>query len=459
MLPASAFAVALICTGALAACGGRGQSGGASMPVIPNASQTTGASSSQKIQHVVIMIQENRSFDNLFATFPGAEGATEGKTPPRKTPKGTSTTYPLRKANLTSKLNLSTYTYDFFLKDYDKGKMDGWWNVPVDGHPGSFAYAYVDPSQIAPYWALAKQYVLADHMFATQGSASFTAHQDLIRGGTMVSSAESVIDVPTNQPWGCDAPSGTKVPVLTTALKYVTPGVRPCFGSAYKTLRDVLDAKGVSWKYYAPSINSGFAGAIWGAFDAISAVRYGPEWKNNVISPETNVFNDISGGTLPAVSWVIPDFNNSDHAAYNVTDTGPSWVASVVNAIGQSQYWDSTAIVVVWDDWGGWYDHYPPPMIDNAGGLGFRVPMIVISPYAKKGYIAHRNYEFGSIVRFVEDTFGLGRLGTTDVRASDFAPDVFDFKQKPRAFTPISAKYSKSFFEHQKPSGLPVDTE
>jgi len=169
------------------------------------------------------------------------------------------------------------------------------------------------------------------------------------------------------------------------------------------------------------------------------------------------VYADISNGSLPAVSWVIPDFVNSDHSDAT-TDTGPSWVASVVNAIGQSQYWKNTVIVIVWDDWGGFYDNVAPPQY-GPGSLGFRVPMLLVSPYAKKGYVAHKVYEFGSILKFVERTFGLQSLGTTDVRARNFASDVLDFSKPPRKFVPIAAKYSKAFFERQAPSNLPVDTE
>jgi phospholipase C len=199
-------------------------------------------------------------------------------------------------------------------------------------------------------------------------------------------------------------------------------------------------------------------GDLWNAFDAIKAVRYGPEWTTNQSSPETTVFTDIQRNTLPAVSWVIPDYQNSDHPG-NATDTGPSWVAQVVNAIGESPEWDSTAIVIVWDDWGGWYDHVPPPGHQNSGGLGFRVPMIIVSPYAKVGYVSHTQYEFGSIIKFVENNWGLPRLNTTDVRAADFTSDFFSFNGKPRPFVTIDAKYSKAYFLHQRPSNKPVDTE
>ncbi len=173
--------------------------------------------------------------------------------------------------------------------------------------------------------------------------------------------------------------------------------------------------------------------------------------------PETNIFNDISKGTLPSMSWVIPDAVNSDHPGYG-SDTGPSWIASVVNAIGESSYWDSTAIVVVWDDWGGFYDPVRPPKLDDQGGPGFRVGAIVISPYVPQGEISNTVYEFGSIVRFIEDTWNLGHLGTTDETARSIA-DMFDFSQSPRSFTKITSSYSRAYFLRQKPSGLPVDTQ
>jgi phospholipase C len=240
-------------------------------------------------------------------------------------------------------------------------------------------------------------------------------------------------------------------------------GPFPCM--TYATLRDKLDAKAVSWKYYSPGEAGGKGiGGLWNAFDAIQAVREGPEWTTNIASPETKILTDIEHSALPAVSWVIPDDNNSDHPGVAHGTTGPSWVASIVNAIGESSYWDSTAIIVVWDDWGGLYDHVPPPFFDHWGGLGFRVPMLVISAYAretypsKPGYISHSQYEFGSILKFIENTWGLGSLGTTDRRSTSIV-DCFDFTQPPRSFVAIPSQYSRSYFLHQKPSNKPVDTE
>jgi phospholipase C len=406
-----------------------------------------------KIQHVVIVIQENRSFDNFFATFPGADGTRVGTL-------HTGKPFKLVKANL-------VYPEDFnhqrsgFLTEYDGGKMDGFdltrLGASGQGGPaGTAPMQYVDPAQIQPYWTLAKQYVLADHMFQTQGSGSFTAHQDLIRGNTAINSYETFIDWPSRGPWGCDAPPETKTSLLTVKGVYLfNQGPFPCM--KYATLRDLLDAKNVSWKYYVPPLLvQGSSGFIWNAFDVIKAVRYSSEWQNNVISPETTIFKDISANNLPAVTWLIPSGRNSDHVSGG--DSGPSWVAQVVNAIGQSPAWDSTAIIVVWDDWGGFFDHVKPPFQDTAGGLGFRVPMIVVSPYARAGYISHTQYEFGSILRFVEDNWNLGRLGTTDVRATSMV-DVFNFNQQPRKFATVKAKYSRSYFESQPPSNVPPDDE
>ena len=163
--------------------------------------------------------------------------------------------------------------------------------------------------------------------------------------------------------------------------------------------------------------------------------------------------------------WVIPDRPTSDHPDPGPDgDTGPSWVASLVNAVGESSYWKSSAIVVVWDDWGGFYDHVAPPLTDHWGGLGFRVPMLVISPYAVKGsgskggYISHTPYEFGSILRFIEDDFSLGSLGRTDARATSMV-DCFDFTQSPRKFVQIPSSFSRRYFEHRRLSTVPVDTE
>jgi len=427
-------------------CGGSGSSGSA--PFLPLPPSPKG----KHFDHIVIIVQENRTFDNLFATFPGADGTRVGKTH-----KGS---LRLRQADLYSPINPRN-RYNFWKTDCDAApdgacRMDGFDTVPVGSSPGTYVYEYVNPAQIKPYWAMAQQYVLGDHFFQPQGSSSFTAHQDLIRGATDVDAKHSLVDLPTSTPWGCDAPPGTVTSLITNDNRYEpNAGPFPCL--SYRTLRDVMDAGSVSWRYYSPDVAEP-SGAVWAAFDAIRAVRYGPEWSTNQVSPEKKIFTEVQRGSLPGVSWVIPDYNNSDHAG-RTGDTGPSWVAQVVNAIGQSSAWDTTAILILWDDWGGWYDHVPPPGRHRAGGLGFRVPFIVVSPFAKSGYISHAQYSYGSILRFVEDNWNLDRLGTSDQTSADFVPDFFDFKQQARPFKPIEAQYSKEYFLRQAPSGKPVDED
>jgi phospholipase C len=455
---------ALIPIAAALAIGGcsNGGAGGAFTPMHDAPALRANGSSGNYIQHIVIVVQENRSFDNLFATFPNADGATSGY----ECIHGKSKSILLAKQGLAGALDLN-HNYATFWTQYDGGKMDCFNKAGIDGGKtpaGTYPYQYVDPTQIATYWQLAQQYALADHMFQTQGSGSFTAHQDLIAGTTAVTSGSlsgSLIDYPSNfQNWGCDAPQGTTTPIAqwngSLPLPIDMAGPFPCVTYATGTLRDLLDRNGVSWKYYAPRYVNDTPGTLWNAFAAIDAVRHGPEWSTNISTPQKNVIKDVTNGKLPAVSWVIPDQPHSDHPNGKGTpDEGPSWVAAVVNAIGN---WNSTAIVIVWDDWGGFYDHEKPPFFDQAGGLGFRVPMIVVSPYVAAGTISHTQYEFGSILKFVEGTFNLGSLGTTDQRATSIG-DIFHFKQKPRAFKMIPAARSIDQIMREPESTLPVDSQ
>ncbi|HLY02440.1 MAG TPA: alkaline phosphatase family protein [Candidatus Cybelea sp.] len=466
---------------AVLACGGRSSG---TMPALP--SGVRAATSSSKIQHVIIVIQENRSFDNFFATFPGADGTMTGQAAAMPesiaescpVPITEPTTIPLTKVDLLGNGFPSSYgyptnqdlthIYSGFQLDRDNGKMDGF-DLEGAGARGSgtpactYPYQYVNPAKIAPYWDMAKQYVLADHTFQTQGSGSFTAHQDLIAGGTALSNSEALIDTPSYFPWGCD---GNPQHLVTAVIKrtgkvYEYGGPFPCL--TYSTLRDLLDAKSVSWKFYAvrvyPYTNCPKCqgAGIWSAFDAIKAVRYSSEWKTNVTRSNTDIFSDISKQKLPAVSWITPNGPNSDHPATK-SDKGPSWVASIVNAVGQSSYWDSTAVVILWDDWGGFYDHVAPPAGPNwQGGPGFRVPLLIVSPYVKP-HVQHTQYEFGSILRFIEDNWNLGTLGRNDAHSTSIG-NAFDFNMPPRTFKVIPAKYSRAFFLHQPLSDEPLDTQ
>lgn len=409
------------------------------------------------IKHVVIIVQENRSFENIFAGWPGADAPMYGYL-------HTGKRIPLHQM---------TYNDDCFTVDgqpqcdlghlwkeaitgWNHGKMNGFdlegtGTLGFGPPAGSVPYAYLDHPEIAPYRAMAANYVLVDHMFPTEFGTSFTAHQDLIAGTTQIDPTHSLVDVPLpGPPWGCEAPYITTTVLVNKQRVLTDNGPFPCF-TQYATIADTLDAKRVSWKYYAPPVGPGsgvFAGQVWSAFSAIKKVYYGPDWKN-VVSPETKVLTDPAKGNLPAVSWVIPDLDWSDHPVVT-SNLGPQWVGDVVNAIGKSKYWKSTAIIVLWDDWGGYYDNAPPKQLDYVG-LGIRVPCIIISPYAKRGYVSHTRYEFGSILKFLERTFGLASLHTTDVRAPSLE-DSFDFTQAPRKFKRIPTKVPASYFTNRPQS-------
>ncbi|HKE37592.1 MAG TPA: alkaline phosphatase family protein [Candidatus Baltobacteraceae bacterium] len=403
-----------------------------------------------RLKHVVIIVQENRTFDNFFHGFKGATYANFGLA-------STQSKVPLHVTTLRTSANI-LHNWGQAITAWDGGRMDGFNKLPLNNQQqaNQFPYAYVDRKDIAPYWTMASRYVLADHMFPSMFGPSFTGHLDLIAGTTNLHPRSAEVDGPSAVPWGCDAPSGTYTLLLNTA-RQEGRGPFPCF-TEFRTLADSLDDAHVTWRYYAPSVSDPNNGGIWSSFDAIRNVRYGRDW-NNVISPQTRVLTDARSGKLPGVTWVIPDALDSDHGADDVG--GPSWVSAVVNAIGSGPDWKSTAIVIVWDDWGGWYDSVPPPQLDFRG-LGIRVPCIVISPYAKPHYVSHTQYEFGSVVKLVEQVFGLPPLGTraagyTDARAHSML-DVFDFHQTPRTFAPIPAPKPASYFLKRAPSyRLPDD--
>ena len=185
-----------------------------------------------------------------------------------------------------------------------------------------------------------------------------------------------------------------------------------------------------------PSIRRAYDedGGIWSAYQNVNHIYNGADWAKDVISPQTNFFSDVSNGKLRDLTWITPTCDNSDHAGCG-SKTGPSWVASLVNAIGESKYWDSTAIFIFWDDYGGWYDPAAPKKLDY-DGLGMRLPLLIVSAYAKKGLVSHTHYEHGSILKFVEETFGLPALAASDKRAT--APDdAFDFNAPPRKFQTV----------------------
>jgi phospholipase C len=389
----------------------------------------TPVSTISPIQHIVVIMQENRSFDNFFNGFPGAESANTGMN-------GT-TIVPLTPVNLNDPRDLPHNHTDWW-QDWDNGAMDGF------GHAGStLAYSYVPSSQIQAYWTLAQEYTLADQMFQSNSGPSFTAHDYMVAG----QSDQADENPSSSYQWGCDAPPGTTVPLVGPAGTDL-PGVYPCFD--YQTMADLLDAAGISWRYYAPPDGN----SIWSAYEAIRHIFTGQDWTNNVIAPQTQVLTDIANGKLAQVTWICPDYAHSDHPGSG-SNEGPDWVASIVNAIGASPFWKSTAIFISWDDWGGWYDHVAPQQIDSMGP-GFRVPLIVVSPYAKRGYVSHQVYETASLLTYMERIFNLPSLGTRDATTNNLT-DCFDYSQSPAAYALLPAVVSAETLLHERPSGPPDD--
>jgi len=422
---------------ALAACSGALSN----VPISTHTPQTQ----QPPIEHVVFVIQENRSFNDLFMGFPGATTATYGyNTRGRK--------ITLRPRGLDTSWDMDHDSLGFFTECDGQGKlagtnckMDGWNKEPVSQVPPApkdAPYSYVPHNQVAPYWAMAKEYVLADRMFASNLDGSFVSHQYAV-----AAYASHAIDSPLTTQWGCEGgPSDT----VATLLKDRTDGDRipACFGNP--TVASEADAAGISWRFYAGALNSD--GALWSSYQADKKIYNGPDWTADVINPPSQFLTDVGHGKLAAITWITPLAATSDHPGTN-SNEGPAWVASVVNAVGASRFWNTTAIFIMWDDWGGFFDPVPP-VFEDYDGLGFRVPLIIISPYAKQASVTHVQYETASVLRFIEDNFGLAQLAASDTRANDPAndPAVFDYRQTPRGFKKIPGAKPVSYWRRLEQS-------
>jgi phospholipase C len=406
----------------------------------PTPTPSPSPSSSSGVQHVVIIIQENRTVDDLFNGFPGADTVQSGQDHNGRT-------VALSPRSLAAPGD-ANHTHTGWVTDWNSGNMNGFDLTAPSGQPASYNYVYVPQSETVPYWTMASTYTFADQMFQSNTGPSFPAHLYLISGQSAMTVANPTNQTGPIEPWGCDSPSGTTVRILLSNGQ-TQQGPFPCFD--FNTLADEMDSAGVTWRYYAPAL--GTSGGVWSAFDAINHTRFGPDWQN-VVSPETNILTDVAGGSLAQVTWVVPSRANSDHSG-SLSTSGPQWVASVVNAIGASKFWNNTVIFITWDDWGGWYDHVPPRQLDQMG-LGFRVPLIVVSPFAKQAYVSHVQHEFGSILKFTEEQFSLPSLGTTDQRADDLA-DCFNAFQRPRHFIRVPTRISPATFLAQPRSNEAPD--
>jgi phospholipase C len=401
----STAAIALFLSG----CGGAAPPAG---PAVVEQQTATHASTSQAIQNVIVIIQEYRSFDNLFSGYPGADAPTKGLTSTGKYVR-------LRPIRLEDdKLCIRDDQGGYFKSIYDGGKMDGW-NLIDRKHP-LCPYTHVARSETQPYWDLTKRFALADKMFSSTHYGDFVNSLYLITGTTKIARNTYDIGQVTYVPWGCDAPAPTVTSLLKNGRILLHRGPFPCFDQ-FPSMANLLDKATVPWRfYYGGKPQDDFP---FNPYSAMQYVATGPDWKTDMRVPATNVLSDLANGNLKPVSWVLSAEPNSDFPG---NGGGPQWVSSIVQAAQKSAYWKHVAIVVIWNDSGdgNFYDNVAPPQLDPMG-LGFRVPMIVVSPYAKRGYVSHTQYEFGSILKFIEENWSLGSLGSTDQRANSIG-DLFD---------------------------------
>ena len=397
-----------------------------------------------RIKHIVYVVQENRSFDNLFHGYPHANTVDYGFTTTGK------------KVALQPVSLKANYTIDHSIVAMIEAcngtgslagtqcRMNGFNKELTYNGPHRIKYpqyVYVPYSDAKPYFDMAHEGVLADDMFQSQLDESFAAHQYII-----AAQAAWSVDLPYSY-WGCQGGPDDKVPTVSPQRGYGKYEVA-CFD--YTTLGDELDRANLTWRFYASNygtISSGMGGT-WSSYQAVKHIYYGPDWKKDVISPNWRFIKDVQDGHLANFTWVTPVCRDSDHVDC-AGGYGPSWVAALVNAVGHSKFWDSTAIFIQWDDWGGLYDHVAPPPPYYRDSLGFRVPLIIMSPYAKHDYVSHVQYETASVLRFAEDLWGLDRLADADRRSNSPARDCFDFQQKPRAYVDIHAPLPPKYFMHQ----------
>ncbi len=393
---------------------------------LPPAVDVTSIPTKWPIKHVVFILKENRSFDHLFGRFPGAEGATSGM--------DHGVERPLTRAT-DQRAHDIPHCYVCNLASIAGGKMDGFNQTE---YADKYAYTQFRPSQLPNYWRWAKSNVLSDNFFASAVGPSFPNHLYAIAaqaGGALDNpwqpypSLKKQLDKGLAKSWGCDiAQPGSYVEIIDPEGKTVK--VDPCFD--FRTEGDLLRAANIPWAYYAATNTQ--LGYIWSAYSAIDRYRNDPDLWNTYMRPVDDVVRDIEKGRLPAVTWVMPRFQLSEHPEYNFC-YGENWTTEVVNALMNSPEWESTAIFISWDDFGGFYDHVPPKSIDRFG-FGIRVPLLTISPYSRQGVIDSREGEFSSVLRFIEDNWGLSQLTERDRRADNLAYN-FDFSQTPRAPEPL----------------------
>ena len=366
-----------------------------------------------KIQHIIFIIKENRTFDNYFGTYPGADGATTATI-------STGQTIPLGHTPDQTPRDIAGHGWYDAIAGTDKGLMDQFDLIPGASLNGDMlGLSQLTQQDIPNYFTYAQNFVLADKMYSSMKGASWANHLYMV--GAQAGGAFTIPKTTVNS-WGCDANPTASVQVWDTDDTVSAPF--PCFD--FQTIADELQAAGVSWKFYAPPQSD--PAYVYSPLDGISHIRFGSLWGTNVVS-DTQFVTDAQNGTLPAVSWLVTRATTNEHPPSG-SCTGENWTVNQMNALMQGANWSSSAVFLTWDDFGGFYDHVPPPTLDKFG-LGPRVPLLIISPYAKKNFISHTKYEFSSVLKFIEERYGLSALTERDALANDMT-DSFDFTQTAR---------------------------
>jgi phospholipase C len=316
---------------------------------------------------------------------------------------------------------------------YRGGAMDGF---AIGDYGPYYAYSQFAPADLPSYYTWARRFVLCDNVFASVAGPSYPNHLFFVAGqaGGAIDNPENILTRHLNdgramKSWGCDA-FGEDVFVYVQGEGGEVERHASCFG--FQSVGEQLSRRGVDWASY--SADPYQAGYIWQAYSAIADVFHDEEMWDEHIWPVDDLLRDVEAGVLPSVTWVTPRFQLSDHPPFS-TKHAHNWVTDIVNAIMRSDVWESVAIFITWDEWGGLYDHVAPPAIDD-GRLGFRVPMLVISPYAKKGYVDDAFAEFSAPLRFISDNWDLPYL-TPRIRRSHNYEHVFDFDRPPRRPEPL----------------------
>jgi phospholipase C len=369
-----------------------------------------------RIKHVVFVLLENHSFDNVFGRFPGADGATTAKL----SVGGRAMTTPLVPEPYYLWHDIGHNWYDA-LVSINHGKMDGFSHVSyADLNGDKAAYQQLRPSDIPNLYAYARTFTLSDRTFASAPGATLPNHLDAVaaQDGGVRGNAQS-----PNSAWGCDSTKNTIV-LVKHANQHITKE-RPCF--TFATLADRLNQARISWAYYAaPPSDLGY---IWSTLDAFKQIRETSQWTQHV-QDERRFEADARAGRLPAFSWVTPRAGTSMHPPTPVCP-GENWIVGKLNALMSGPDWASTMVILTWDDWGGYYDHVAPPP-RRTGAYGIRVPLLVISPYARRSYVAHTVYSFESVLKTAEVLWHLAPLTDQDRTAHDML-DSLDLTQSPIA--------------------------